>query len=177
MTYHAGLLPRPGCGSAKHSNSGHLTFLPNTDLQHAPQQVTVSLSLHESDEKSDENLQPRLEVTPERVSIPPGAPVVWNFAIPLDIFGEVTWAPEILFTDGGYGPFRSMTTLTEPVHVDPVFGAQVKIIGTGDNGHRGSYNYRCRVRGSAGVLATSSDDPGVDDDGELMTPPDVMSPP
>lgn len=154
--------------AVKRSNDATLTFDPAPSLLPAPQQVTVSLALRRSD--VDPHLGAKLEVSPQNVSIVPGEPVVWNFVLRPDVLGEA-WYPEVVFIDSHrpYGPFEAISILVEPMRTE---GRRVKLIGTGHRGDRGSFRYICRVQGSDGLLAVSSDDPTVDDDGEPMTPPD-----
>ena len=149
-----------------------LVFRPEEAMPTKPQQVSVSLVLQKETPESDQPPVPKLKVVPERVSIPPGAPVVWNFAVPLDLFGDEPWYPEIEFNKTPYGPFQSLSALVEPEGSDPVKGINVRLIGSGKNDTpSGRHGYTCRVCGVAGDLAVSSGDPGVDDDGEVMAPP------
>ena len=156
----------------KVSNYASLTFDPSPNLSAGSQQVTVSLALRSP--HPEPHLVPELEVSPQNVSIVPGEPVVWNFALPLNLLEEA-WYPEVVFTNPGrpYGPFETMSILVEPAGTDPIL-RRVKLIGTGHRGEPGIFSYICRVQGAAGLLAVSSDDPTVDDDGELMTPPDFL---
>lgn len=165
--------------AVKVSNYSTLTFQA-TDLSIAQQQITVSLILRDPDlQPLLQPMTPKLNISPEHVSIVPGEPVVWDFHLPLDVFEEETWYPEVIFTDPQhpFGPFQAMSILVEPAGTDPNLGRRVKLIGTGHRGDPGSFAYTCRVQGSGGVHAVNSGDPTVDDDGMLMTPPDLSQAP
>ena len=171
LTYRVGLLDNERGEPLITSNEGYLEFISEAEESVAPQQVTVSMEL--SGLHRDHEFAAVLRVTPKRVAITPGAPVVWSFVIPSNLFGDVTWYPEIVFPHTAYGPFQSIAAVVEPAFADQVLERNIKLIGTGDNGLRGSFNYLCRVRSSDGVFAVSSADPTIDDEGEVQTPPDL----
>ncbi len=106
-----------------------------------------------------------------------GSILTWSFRVPKSITKE-PWVPEIRFSNHDrplnhfFGPFMSLTVLAVP-NSEETDDRVMKVVGTGNSGIRGSYNYTAAVVavGDGKRLAVVSPDPVVDNRGLLTVSP------
>lgn len=171
VTYRAGLYPVRGDAPPKLSNYSTLDVFTSMDTPIAPQVVQVTLELVKKGLSGE--IVPRLVVEPRNVIIVRGLPLVWQFCLTRDIFGEKhNWYPEVLFQNQALGPFRSISAFAGYA-IDPTLQTAPILVAAGINPTvpKGRFEYRAIIRSGNSTLSVEGPDPTVDDEGELMSPP------
>ncbi len=106
--------------------------------------------------------------------------VTWNFFVPND-FGPIPWIPEIRFKphrnrplNHFFGPFLNLSVVSVSPQLNPRDdGRTMKVIGSGNSGHAGSFFYDAAIvaAGTGRRLVVTSEDPAVDNSGVLTISP------
>lgn len=169
--YHAALVPRGEdwrLRAVNRSNRASVTLTPanrqGTFEAGKRIRVTVRAELAGSGSNKSIRLPLTLALDPPNLSIMPGETAVFDFNISADFFGQnVRWIPEVAFPGNQpiLGPFENVTSFLD---------APAQVVLSGDSGQRGSFGYLVRIRTVDGLMALSSDDPAIDNDGELVGP-------
>ncbi len=169
--YHAALVPRSEdwrIRAVKRSNRGRITLTPanrmGTFAAGKRIKVTVRAELAGSGSNKSIRLPLTLALDPPNLSIQPGDTAVFEFNIAPDFFGQdARWIPEVAFPGDQpiLGPFKNVTSFLD---------VPAQVVLSGDSGQRGSFGYLVRIRTVDGLMALSSEDPAIDNDGELVGP-------
>ena len=121
-----------------------------------------------------------LVISTDSCKLRPNGVVTWNFFVPND-FATIPWIPEIRFKphcnlplNHFFGPFLNLSVASVSPHTNPRKNGRVmKVIGSGNSGHAGSFSYAAAIVAAAcsGRLVVTSEDPAVDNSGVLTISP------